>query len=136
MVICFGREVLALTKDINKHDPTWNIVGFFDDRHEKGEIVNGHLVLGKTEELNRWSTPISMSVSIGDPKVKKNVIDKITNPLVDYPTLIHPLAWIGEKEYVEIGEYATVCAGAVVCQTLPDHCTAVGVLATVVKRKG
>ena len=201
----FGREVLTLIKDINKVNPTWNIVGFFDDRHEKGETVNGYPVLGKTEELNRWPTPISLAVSIGDPKVKKKVLDKISNPLVDCPTLIHPLAWIGEKEFVEIGkgcivcagslittnikmgnfvilnlgctvghdtvigdyasfmpsinisgevtigagvyvgtgakiinqleigEYTTVGAGAVVCQTLPDHCTAVGVPAKVVK---
>ena len=112
--ICFGREVLALIKDINKHDPAWNIVGFFDDGHEKGEMVNGYPVLGKTEELNRWSTPISMAVSIGDPKVKKNVIDKITNPLVDYPILIHPLAWIGEKEYVEMGKGCIICAGSLI----------------------
>lgn len=110
----FGREVLALIKDINKSEPTYNIVGFFDDGHEKGEMVNGYPVLGKTEELNRWSTPISMAVSIGDPKVKKNVIDKITNPLVDYPFLIHPLAWIGEKEYVEMGKGCIICAGSLI----------------------
>lgn len=109
--VCFGCEVLALIKDINKLALTWNIAGFFDDGYEKGEMVNGYPVLGKTEELNRWPTPISMAISIGDPKVKKNVIDKITNPLVDYPTLIHPLAWIGEKEFVEIGKGCIVCAG-------------------------
>ncbi len=106
--------MLALIKDINKHAPTWNIVEFFDDGHEKGEMVNGYPVLGKTEELNRWPTPISMAVSIGNPKVKKNVIDKITNPLVDYPILIHPLAWIGEKEYVEMGKGCIICAGSLI----------------------
>lgn len=110
----FGREVLALIKDINKSEPTYNIVGFFDDGHEKGEMVNGYPVLGKTEELNRWRTPISLAVSIGNPKVKKNIIDRISNPLVDYPTLIHPLAWIGEKEYVEMGKGCIVCAGTLI----------------------
>lgn len=110
----FGREVLALLKDINKVKPTWNIVGFFDDGHEKGELINGYPVLGKTEELNRWRTPISLAVSIGNPKVKKNIIDRISNPLVDYPTLIHPLAWIGEKEYVEMGKGCIVCAGTLI----------------------
>ena len=31
----FGREVLALIKNINEVTPTWNIVGFFDDGYEK-----------------------------------------------------------------------------------------------------
>lgn len=34
---------------------------------------------------------------------------------------------------LEIGEYTTVGAGAVVCQPLSGHCTAVGVPAKVVK---
>ena len=37
----FGREVLALIKEINRIEPQWNILGFFDDGLEKGEIVKG-----------------------------------------------------------------------------------------------
>ena len=197
--------MLALTKDINKHDPKWDIVVFFDDGYEKGELFNDLPNLGNAEDLNEWKTPISLAVSIGSPVIKKKVLDKIHNPLVDYPTLIHPLAWVGDSEFVEIGkgciicagtlittnikmedfvilnlgctvghdtvigdcaafmpsvnisgevnivkgvyvgtgakiinqleigDYTTVGAGAVVCKTLPGHCTAVGVLAKVVK---
>lgn len=107
----FGREVLALIKDINRVTPTWNIVGFFDDGYEKGVMVNGFPNLGKTEELNKWETPISLAVSIGSPVIKKKILEKITNPLVDYPTLIHPLAWIGDKKFVEIGKGCIICAG-------------------------
>lgn len=201
----FGREVLALIKDINRLKPTWNIVGFFDDGYEKGVMVNGYPNLGKTENLNKWETPLSLAVSIGSPVIKKKILDKITNPKVDFPTLIHPTVWIGDKDFVEIGngciicagnmittnikiedfvilnlectvghdtiikkyaafmpsvnisgevtigegvyvgtgakiinqleigDYTTVGAGAVVCKTLPGHCTAVGVPAKVVK---
>lgn len=107
----FGREVLALIKDINKPTKTWNIVGFFDDGHEKGDIINGYPILGKTEDLNCWETPISMAVSIGNPIVKKRILDRITNPLVDYPTLIHPTVWIGDKEFVNVGRGCIICAG-------------------------
>lgn len=107
----FGREVLALIKDINKVAPTWNIIGFFDDGYEKGVMVNGFPNLGKTEDLNLWETPISLAVSIGSPVIKKKILDKITNPLVDYPILIHPSVLIGDKEYVEIGKGCIVCAG-------------------------
>ena len=50
----FGREVLTLIKHINQSNPTYRMVGFFDDGHEKGEMINGFPVLGKTEELNVW----------------------------------------------------------------------------------
>lgn len=110
----FGREVLALIKDINKHDPTWNIVGFFDDGYEKGELFNDLPNLGNTEDLNYWKTPISLAVSIGSPVIKKKVLDKIHNPLVDYPTLIHPLAWVGDSEFVEIGKGCIICAGTLI----------------------
>ena len=107
----FGREVLALIKDINKIEPTWNIVGFFDDGYEKGVMVNGYPNLGKTEDLNNWETPLGLAVSIGSPVIKKKILDKITNPLVDYPTLIHPTVWIGDKDFVEIGKGCIMCAG-------------------------
>ena len=110
----FGREVLALIKDINKIEQSWNIIGFFDDGYEKGIMVNGYPNLGKTEDLNVWPTPISLAVSIGSPVIKKNILDKITNPLVEYPTLIHPSVWIGDNEFVEIGKGGIICAGVMI----------------------
>lgn len=110
----FGREVLALIKDINKVEPTWNIIGFFDDGYEKGIMVNGYPNLGKAEDLNKWEKQISIAVAIGSPVIKKRVLDKIVNPLVDYPTLIHPSVWIGDKEFVEIGDGCIICAGVMI----------------------
>ncbi len=110
----FGREVLALIKDINKVEPIWNIIGFFDDGYEKGVMVNDYPNLGKTEDLNKWGTPLSLAVSIGSPVIKKGILDNISNPLIDYPTLIHPSAWIGDKAFVEIGNGCIICAGVMI----------------------
>ena len=110
----FGREVLALIKDINKVEPIWNIVGFFDDGFEKGEIFNGYPNLGKMEDLNEWETPLCLSLAIGSPMIKKKILNRITNPNVDYPTLIHPSVWIGDKEFVDIGQGCILCAGVMV----------------------
>ena len=107
----FGREVLTLIQDINRVELTYNIIGFFDDGHEKGEMINGFPVLGKTEELNQWNTELAIVVSIGNPSVKKQVVEKITNPKVSYPTLIHPSTIIGASEYVNIGKGCLICAG-------------------------
>lgn len=110
----FGREVLALIKDINKVKPLYNIIGFFDDGHEKNEIINGYPMLGRTEELNEWSTEISIAISVGTPKIKKQIVEKIYNPHISYPTLIHPNVIIGDSDYVKIGKGCIICAGSVI----------------------
>lgn len=107
----FGREVLALIKDINSEKTQWNILGFFDDGYEKGVMINGYPNLGKTEDLNNWEKPISIAISVGNPVTKKKIIDKIVNPLVNYPTLVHPSAWIGDKDFVKLGKGCIICAG-------------------------
>ncbi len=110
----FGREVLALIKDINKVRPTWNIVGYFDDGYEKGRIFNGYPTLGNVEDLNNWKKPISLAVSIGDPVIKNKVLNTIHNSYVDYPTLIHPSVWIGDEEFIKIGIGGIFCAGVMI----------------------
>ena len=114
----FGREVLALIQDINRVEPQWNIVGFFDDGYEKGLMINGYPTLGKTEDLNNWETDIAIAISIGSPVVKKKILDNIYNPKVSYPTLIHPSVWIGDEEFVEIGS-GKVLTG-MVAKTCPN----------------
>ena len=110
----FGREVLALIKDINLITPIWNIVGFFDDGYEEGKVFNGFPNLGGIEQLNQWKTPLSVAVAIGSPAIRRKIVEKIANPLVDFPSMIHPSAWIGDQEYVEIGKGCILCAGVMI----------------------
>lgn len=110
----FGREVLSLIQNINASKPLYNIIGFFDDGHEKGEMINGYPVLGKTEDLNCWPTEIGIAISIGNPVVKKNLIAKIHNPKVEYPTLIHPNVVLGAPDLIKIGKGCIICAGNII----------------------
>ena len=107
----FGREVLTLIRDINRKEPTYCFIGFFDDGHQTGEMINGFPVLGKTEDLNQWESELAIAISIGNPSVKKRVVNKITNPKVSYPTLIHPSTLIGAPEYLNVGKGCIICAG-------------------------
>lgn len=106
----FGREVLTLIQDINGAEPTYNIIGFFDDAHHKGENINGYPTLGTTEDLNRWGKPLCVVVAVGNPITRKKIVEKIANPLVSFPTIIHPSVLIGSKEYVRIGRGCIICA--------------------------
>lgn len=110
----FGREVLTLINDINKVEKLWNIVGFFDDRYKKGDIINGITVLGTTQDLNTWNKEISVVVAIGNPIVRKKIINKINNQHVDYPTIIHPTVLIGDPNYVTIGKGCIICANNII----------------------
>ena len=77
-------------------------------------MFNGLPNLGKVEDLNGWNSPMSLTLAIGSPIIKKKVLNKITNPLIDYPTLIHPSVWIGDEEFVDIGKGCILCAGVMV----------------------
>lgn len=108
----FGREILAHIKDINKQsEDKFNIIGFFDDGREKGLIVNNYPTLGGMEELNLWPEDLSVVVAVGGPVIKRDIISRITNLRISFPTLIHPSAYIGDADYVKIGKGCLICAG-------------------------
>ena len=57
----FGKEVQMLIEQINTVNPTYEIVGFYDDGKSKGEIINGLPVLGKVEDINNIDQPLSIA---------------------------------------------------------------------------
>lgn len=107
----FGREILTLIENINDVASSWNIIGFFDDGHPKGEIINGYPVLGGVDVLNTWQKAIAVTIAIGDPDVKKRIHGNIHNTMVEYPTLIHPSVVLGNKDLIQIGKGCILCAG-------------------------
>ena len=114
----YGREVacmiikfneLALSK--GKEEP-WRIIGFFDDGIEKGKAVSHYgSILGGIEEVNAYSKPLALAVSIGNPKIRKKVVEKINNPNISFPNLIYPDIWYADKSTFEIG-FGNIIGGA------------------------
>lgn len=110
----FGREVKTIIDSINSKNPnTYNFLGFYDDGVEKGTIVNGYPVLGGINELNDETNQLSLVISIGDPKMKLKILNKIENEIINYPAIIHPNASISNDE-VTIGEGSIICEGAII----------------------
>ena len=85
-----GREILVLIRQINIAGSNWNIEGFFDDNEKKGTLISGVAVLGDLDDLNSWKEPLNIVFAIADPETKKKLADKITNPNIKFPVLIHP----------------------------------------------
>ncbi|MBS1777267.1 MAG: acetyltransferase [Bacteroidetes bacterium] len=110
----FGPEVKTIIDSINIDKPnTFDFIGFFDDGIEKGKIVNGFPILGGINDINQIEEELALVISIGDPKLKQKIINKISNNKIDYPTIIHPKASVSKDE-VQIGEGCIICEGSII----------------------
>lgn len=100
-----GREVACLIKRINEKEPTWNFIGFFDDNEAlKGQPIS-HFgsCLGGTKALIAWEKPLAVVMAIGSSIVVKKIVEKITNPNIAFPNLIHPNFTISDPETFNLG---------------------------------
>lgn len=107
----FGREVKMLINDINKVENKYEIIGFFDDA-DFDHLINGVPYLGRLSEINKIDYPLSIAIGVGDPITKRNIIKHLDNELLDFPTLIHPSAIIGEDD-VKLGKGNIICSGCI-----------------------
>lgn len=104
----FGREVNLIVQQLIKKGYPYHFLGFFDDEDKSAEL--GKLYLGDTEKLNNWNRPISVAVAIGEGKTRKKVVDRITNPRVEFSKVISPYAIF--NDIISIGKGSIICAGA------------------------
>ena len=108
----FGKEVASLINWINREKPTWNLIGFFDDGVAKGTTVShwGE-VLGDVDELNSWSSPLDLTIAIGNPKSLRAVRERIENKNVSFPNVIAPNFGVSDNETFKIGEGNIIGSG-------------------------
>lgn len=110
----FGREVKMLIDQINVVENKFQLIGYFDDDSSKiGQIVNGLPVLGGVSDLNNWKDELGVVFALGMPKIKKQIIERIDNKRIFYPSLIHPSVIIGGDD-VSIGNGVIICAGCII----------------------
>lgn len=110
-----GRETYCMICDINKHSPTWRFVGFFDDNLSlKGSENEYGPILGGIDDLNAWSSPISVVVCIGSPYPIKSVVERISNKYVDFPNIYSPSAYFSDISRLKIGQGNIICRNCMV----------------------
>ena len=100
-----GREVATTIGRINRKEPTWNLIGFYDDGKEKGRKVS-HFgeVIGGVEEINDRQEPLAIVIAIGSPNSLRGVRERITNPLVSFPNIIFEPLGCADVETFKMGE--------------------------------
>lgn len=104
----FGKEVACLIDLINQKcdadDEKYHFIGFFDDEVEKGKQISRYgNVLGGMVELNEWEMPLCICIAIGNPSSLKAVQQRIINPRVSFPNLIHPDFKVADEHTFLIG---------------------------------
>lgn len=110
----FGREVKMLIDQINGSNDKYEFLGYYDDGHEIGTIINYDKVLGSIDDLSKTDTKINVVVAIGQPDVKRKIVERLKiNSNIDFPTLIHPSVKIG-YEFNSIGKGCIICAGTII----------------------
>lgn len=108
----FGREIALLISQINAQKEVWKLVGFYDDHPDlQGKNYAGLPVLGTTDALNRVEKQLSVVIAVGSPQVKRKIFQKLLNPNLRFPTLIHPGAIFGGGTEFGIGNI--ICAGTI-----------------------
>lgn len=104
----FGREVAWLIEDVNRFKNQWNILGFVDDdKSIQGTEIDGYEVVGNIEWLAKQE--LHAVCAIGNPIIKKRVINRLSGSKNKYPILIHPSVIYSDR--VIFGEGSVICAG-------------------------
>lgn len=106
----FGREVAFLIEKINEENLKWNILGFIDDNEDiQGELINNYPVIGKLEYLKDKST--NVVIAIANTKIRRNIVEELSNTNNKYPNLIHPNTEISSS--VSMTQGTIITAGTI-----------------------
>lgn len=91
-----------------------NLKGFLDDDAAKhGQILYDQPVIGRPDDLLNCDKETDVAIAIANPVIKKKIITRLKqNPLISFPSFIHPKAWLGQK--ITWGEGCIVYPGATI----------------------
>ncbi len=87
------------------------LMGFFDDKEDKSELIFGKPILGNIDEIEKitQNKEIYFIIGIGNNKIRKLIFEKYK---LNYYTAIHPNSIIGNE--VKLGIGTVVMAGAII----------------------
>ena len=111
----FSREVAEIFKDqakLNSKRIKKMVIGFVDDDPKFiGKSLNGIPILGNIDWLIEKQKDAMCVVAIGDPKIKKNIVEKLIKANMKFTNAIHPSVIMSDS--VVLGEGDIICAGCV-----------------------
>lgn len=107
----FGREVHSWLTDWCSINKDWEISGFIDDNISALDGFSGlPPVFCKTTDYQQ-SEGSFVVCALGNPQIKKRVVESLLARGVNFLTLQHPSAVIGQR--VELGTGVVICPGTI-----------------------
>lgn len=98
----FGRELLWWIKDINKVNPTWEIVGFLDDDlHALDGYECDYEVVGTIKDWEPREDE-EFALALGSPALKRKIVATLKAKGARFATIVHPTAML--SEFAQCGE--------------------------------
>lgn len=104
----FAREVAWLASSLGRD--AYDIIGFVEDGAAAGRTLHGKPVMAWDAFLAA-DRDAFMTVAVGDPKVRRAMVQKCEAAGLAFATLVHPR--VERSEFVEFGDGAVVCAGCI-----------------------
>lgn len=105
-----GREIAAMLYSFTD----WKLRGIFDDDIPAGTTLGTTKVIGSLDALLTRREPSNIVIAVGDPRTKATIYEKLSRqPLISFPTLVHPAAIIYDRATVTLGRGSIISAGCV-----------------------
>ena len=119
----FGRETALMIEQINSIGRQWNLIGFYDDKIPKNNVIDNYPILGGLQEAKSMRSNVSLALAIADPVLRENLRKALKGSPIQYPSLVHPAALTGSATN-KIGEGCIITAGCVFTTgiALEDFC--------------
>jgi len=85
-------------------------IEFLDDDEKKlGKEIFGYTVAGTVDSINHTNNFVDVVICIANPKIKRQIVQKIYSPYVQFPSFVSKHAWISEN--VKIGKGVIIYPG-------------------------
>lgn len=110
----FGREVHQIVAALREARGGWEVSGFVDDDPSPGNLALvaalGLTVRGGVAALVDRTEPFYAVIAIGDPAVRRAMVERLAGAPAQFPVLVHPHSTVGPD--VTLGPGCVVAAGA------------------------
>lgn len=117
-----GREILSVLQHTSLNEK-YPVSGFIDDGIEAGILVNGIKILGGIEYLLALEKA-SIIIALGNPKVRRKIIEQLSDSKFSFPTIIHPEVSFHDPSKIAVGKGTYITQGCILTTdiSIGDFC--------------
>jgi|SRR5690349_8023583 len=100
-----SQQIVDAIADVNRHQPTWNVVGYLDDSPAlHGQSVNGVKVLGPLSSIRQFSGRVLIGMASPMDRARRHRVNSELDLRLDrFATVIHPSAFVAPSSRVGAG---------------------------------